>query len=71
MREAVHRAIALVGVGAVLPDAPDVPTFWSNLKRGRYSIAETPAERWDAGTFAAVRLAVGAEQGAATARCSS
>ena len=47
MRETAHKAIAIVGVGAVLPDAPDVPTFWSNLKSGRYSVSETPADRWD------------------------
>ncbi|HEY4564821.1 MAG TPA: beta-ketoacyl synthase N-terminal-like domain-containing protein, partial [Thermoanaerobaculia bacterium] len=51
MRETAHRAIAIVGVGAVLPDAPDVPTFWSNIKNGRYSISETPADRWDAGRY--------------------
>ena len=42
-----RRAIAIVGVGAVLPDAPDVPSFWNNLVTGRYSISETPRERWD------------------------
>ncbi|HEY4588984.1 MAG TPA: beta-ketoacyl synthase N-terminal-like domain-containing protein, partial [Thermoanaerobaculia bacterium] len=51
MRETAHRAIAIVGVGAVLPDAPDVSTFWSNIKNGRYSISETPADRWDAGRY--------------------
>src|SRR5436309_4570198 len=51
MRETAHRAIAIVGVGAVLPDAPDVPTFWSNVKNGRYSISETPADRWDAALY--------------------
>ncbi|HEX6898667.1 MAG TPA: SDR family NAD(P)-dependent oxidoreductase [Thermoanaerobaculia bacterium] len=47
MRNTAHKAIAIVGVGAVMPDAPDVPTFWSNIKEGRYSISETPRERWD------------------------
>ena len=47
MRETAHRAIAIVGVGAILPDAPDVPTFWNNIKTGRYSVRETPADRWD------------------------
>jgi len=41
-----RSAVAIVGVGAVLPDAPDVPTFWQNLTTGRYSISETPPERW-------------------------
>ena len=47
MRTTAHRAIAIVGVGAILPDAPDVPTFWDNVRNGRYSIRETPADRWD------------------------
>ncbi|MBW2525225.1 MAG: acyltransferase domain-containing protein, partial [Deltaproteobacteria bacterium] len=40
-------AIAIVGVGAVLPDAPDAATFWSNVKAGRCSIREIPDDRWD------------------------
>ncbi|MGD2067944.1 MAG: beta-ketoacyl synthase N-terminal-like domain-containing protein, partial [Gemmatimonadota bacterium] len=42
--------VAIVGVGAVLPDAPDAPTFWSNLQEGRYSISDTPV-RWDASLY--------------------
>ncbi len=42
-----QRAIAIVGVGAVLPDAPDAPSFWENLKQGRYSISDVDPERWD------------------------
>ena len=41
------KAVAVVGVGAILPDAPDVPTFWNNIKAGRYSITDVPAGRWD------------------------
>src|ERR1700739_822705 len=41
------RAIAIVGVGAVLPDAPNVTTFWENIKSGRYRISEVRPERWD------------------------
>jgi acyl transferase domain-containing protein len=47
MEDIVHKAIAVVGLGAVLPDAPDVPAFWENIKSGRYSITETPKDRWD------------------------
>jgi len=46
-----RRAVAIVGLGAVLPDAPDVPTFWTNLASGRSSISEVPAERWDVDTY--------------------
>ncbi|MGB5658157.1 MAG: SDR family NAD(P)-dependent oxidoreductase [Thermoanaerobaculia bacterium] len=51
MTNSRHRAIAIVGVGAVLPDAPDAPTFWENVKQGRYSISEVPRERWDPDLF--------------------
>ena len=38
--------VAVVGVGAVLPDAPDAPTFWRNVCQGRDSIGEVPPDRW-------------------------
>ena len=41
------KLVAIVGLGAVLPDAKDVPTFWNNIKNGRYSITEVPPERWN------------------------
>ena len=46
-KDFVQRAAAIVGVGAILPDAPDVASFWENLRSGKYSISETPRERWD------------------------
>ncbi|HET9316360.1 MAG TPA: beta-ketoacyl synthase N-terminal-like domain-containing protein, partial [Vicinamibacteria bacterium] len=47
MEDTAHRAIAIVGVGAILPDAPDALAFWENLKDGRYSISEVTPDRWD------------------------
>ena len=47
MEDTAHRAIAIVGVGAILPDAPNAGAFWNNIKAGRYSINEVPADRWD------------------------
>ena len=47
MESTAYRAIAIVGVGAVLPDAPNVDAFWQNVKQGRYSISEVSPERWD------------------------
>ena len=47
MENTAHRAIAIVGVGAILPDAPNVPAFWNNVKTGRYSISEVQPDRWD------------------------
>ncbi|WP_204068865.1 type I polyketide synthase, partial [Planobispora siamensis] len=39
--------VAVVGVGAIMPDAPDAAAFWANVRGGRYSISDVPAERWD------------------------
>ncbi|TMS00284.1 type I polyketide synthase [Nonomuraea basaltis] len=39
--------VAVVGLGAIMPDAPDAATFWENVKGGRYSISDVPPERWD------------------------
>jgi acyl transferase domain-containing protein/acyl carrier protein/NAD(P)-dependent dehydrogenase (short-subunit alcohol dehydrogenase family) len=47
MRVSVPKAVAIVGVGAILPDAPDAPKFWQNIKEGRYSITDVKKERWD------------------------
>src|SRR5271165_2653241 len=51
MENTAHRAIAIVGVGAVLPDAPNVQAFWENIKNGRYSVSEVRPDRWDAGFY--------------------
>src|SRR6188472_23913 len=42
-----HPAVAIVGVGAILPDAPDADAFWRNVTGGRYSISDVEAARWD------------------------
>ncbi len=44
--DSTDRAIAIVGVGAILPDAPSASAFWENIVGKRYSITETPPERW-------------------------
>ena len=46
MNPSSDRAIAIVGVGAVLPDAPTAPAFWQNIINKRYCISQTPANRW-------------------------
>ena len=40
MTEYLDQGIAVVGVGAIMPDAPSATAFWSNIKNGRYSISE-------------------------------
>ena len=47
MEYTAYRAIAIVGAGAVLPDAANVEAFWQNVKQGRYSITDVSPERWD------------------------
>ena len=47
MRDSAHKAVAIVGMGAVLPDAANARAFWQNIKDGRYSITEVQKERWD------------------------
>jgi acyl transferase domain-containing protein len=46
MNTSSDRAVAIVGLGAVLPDAPTAPAFWQNIVNKHYSIIETPADRW-------------------------
>ena len=47
MEPTAYRAIAIVGAGAILPDAENVGEFWQNVQQGRYSISEVSPERWD------------------------
>jgi acyl transferase domain-containing protein/NAD(P)-dependent dehydrogenase (short-subunit alcohol dehydrogenase family)/acyl carrier protein len=47
MEDTGYRAIAIVGAGAVLPDARNVSAFWENVRYGRYSITEVSPERWN------------------------
>src|SRR4051812_13752076 len=39
--------VAIVGMAAVFPGAPDLATYWSNILAGVDAIAEAPASRWD------------------------
>jgi acyl transferase domain-containing protein/acyl carrier protein/NAD(P)-dependent dehydrogenase (short-subunit alcohol dehydrogenase family) len=48
---AAERAVAIVGVGALLPDAPNAKKFWQNVREGRYSIKEVIPERWDPNSY--------------------
>ncbi|QQP96966.1 SDR family NAD(P)-dependent oxidoreductase [Lysobacter enzymogenes] len=46
-REAGEDDIAIVGVAGRYPQAADLEQFWDNLRSGRDSVTEVPAERWD------------------------
>lgn len=39
--------IAIIGMSAQFPMAPDKDAFWRNLEAGRDCITEIPADRWD------------------------
>ena len=47
MKNSGYKAIAVVGVGAILPQAPNAKVFWKNIKEGRYSISDVQNDRWD------------------------
>ncbi len=47
MSDHLAQPIAVVGIAAIMPEAPDAATFWSNITRGKYSITDVPPERWD------------------------
>jgi acyl transferase domain-containing protein len=40
-------AVAIVGMAAVFPGAPDLASFWRNLVGGVDAISEVPASRWE------------------------
>ena len=51
MNDSLENAVAIVGVGAILPDAPDADAFWHNVTRGVYSVSEVDPARWDPGAL--------------------
>lgn len=40
-------AVAIVGIGSILPGAPDLSTFWANILNKVDAITEVPIDRWD------------------------
>ncbi|MFH8902660.1 amino acid adenylation domain-containing protein [Streptomyces coeruleorubidus] len=50
-RDPQAAAIAIIGVAGRYPQAGDVTEFWRNLRAGRDSVEEIPADRWDHGLF--------------------
>lgn len=43
--------IAIVGMAALYPGAPDAKTYWANILSGVDAISDVPAARWDADYF--------------------
>ncbi|RMG21540.1 MAG: SDR family NAD(P)-dependent oxidoreductase [Methanobacteriota archaeon] len=46
-----YEPVAIVGLGAVMPDALNIDEFWRNIYEGRNSIGEVPKDRWDPDLF--------------------
>ncbi|MBA4420235.1 MAG: hypothetical protein C0391_03735, partial [Anaerolinea sp.] len=38
-------------MGAILPDAFNVPAFWENISNKKYSITDVPADRWNVANY--------------------
>ncbi len=57
--------VAIIGVAAIFPGAPDTDAFWSNIVAGKNAIREVPAERWSVETYYDP-AAVGADAGKKT-----
>ena len=43
--------IAVIGVAALFPDAPDLDTFWDNILSAKVSLKDVPKDRWEIGDF--------------------
>jgi len=51
MNEFASHPIAVVGISAIMPNAPTGPDFWTNIRQGEYGITEVPPDRWDQDLF--------------------
>ncbi|HEY4245014.1 MAG TPA: SDR family NAD(P)-dependent oxidoreductase [Kofleriaceae bacterium] len=51
--DADHRGtdVAIIGIAAIMPGAPDTETFWANIVGGKNAVREVPPERWDAAVY--------------------
>ncbi|MDD2310206.1 MAG: beta-ketoacyl synthase N-terminal-like domain-containing protein [Desulfuromonadaceae bacterium] len=52
-------SVAVVGIGGIFPDAPDLDSFWTNIRNGRSATRDVPAGRWQIPADAAFDPAVG------------
>ena len=43
----MDRDVAIVGMACIFPRAPDLASFWRNLRDGVDAISDVPAGRWD------------------------
>ena len=52
--------VAIVGIGGIFPDAPDLDSFWANIRNGRSATRDVPAGRWQIPADVAFDPAIGA-----------
>lgn len=43
--------IAIVGMSAMFPGAPDLETYWANVLSGVDAVTEVPGQRWDSSIY--------------------
>lgn len=41
-----RNSIAIVGIGGLFPDAPELAQYWDLIKNSRTAVREVPAGRW-------------------------
>lgn len=46
MKKVTARSVAVVGMGGIFPDAPDLSRFWENISTGKSAAREVPEGRW-------------------------
>src|SRR5512138_1076577 len=49
INSAAHPAfgsVAIVGIGGIFPDAPELDRFWQNIISGHSAAREVPPDRW-------------------------
>ena len=52
-------SVAIVGIGGIFPDAPDLDSFWTNIRSGRSATRDVPAGRWQIPSDAAFDPGIG------------
>ncbi len=45
-RRTEHQDLAIVGIGCMFPQSPDLRTYWQNIVNGFDAVTEIPPERW-------------------------
>src|SRR5512134_852726 len=51
MSDRSERAVAIVGLGALMPEAPNARAYRDNIWAKRYCISEVPPERWSVADY--------------------